>query len=111
MTKESYRSWAEIDCDALRKNAAYVRARIGSAEFLAVVKANAYGHGLIDVAKTLSDAAQLFGVSNLEEAIALRSVLPHPIVILGPATPEERPMIAERAFIPSVSTLEEAQAF
>ena len=109
--KETFRCWAEIDRDALRENAKVVRQRIGSAEMLAVVKANAYGHGLLGVAQTLADDAQLFGVANLEEALALRESLPHPIVILGPATPEERSIIAERRFIPTISSLEEAQAF
>jgi alanine racemase len=111
MTKETYRCWAEIDRSALRHNAAIVRERIGSAEFLAVVKADAYGHGMVGVAQALADEAQLFGVANLEEATTLRAALPHPIIILGPATPEERPAMAERGFIASVSTLEEAQEF
>ena len=89
--RETYRCWAEIDRAALRHNAKVVRDRIGSAEMLAVVKANAYGHGLVGVAEALADDAQLFGVANLEEALTLRESLPHPIVILGPATPEERP--------------------
>ena len=109
--KETFRCWAEIDRNALRHNAKVVRDRIGSAEMLAVVKANAYGHGLIGVAQTLADAAQLFGVANLQEALALREVVPHPVVILGPATPEERSTIAECGFIPTISSLEEAQAF
>ncbi len=109
--KETFRCWAEIDRNALRHNAKVVRDRIGSAEMLAVVKANAYGHGLIGVAQTLADDAQLFGVANLQEALALREVVPHPVVILGPATPEERSTIAERGFIPTISSLEEAQAF
>jgi alanine racemase len=109
--KESYRCWAEIDRAALRHNARVVRERIGSSEMLAVVKANAYGHGLPGVAQALADDAHLFGVANLEEALMLRDSLPHPIVILGPATPEERPIIAERGFIPTISSLEEAQAF
>ena len=88
--KETYRCWAEIDRAALRHNAKVVRDRIGSAEMLAVVKANAYGHGLVGVAEALADDAQLFGVANLQEALTLRETLPHPIVILGPATPEER---------------------
>jgi alanine racemase len=109
--KETYRCWAEIDRAALRHNARVVRDRIGSAEMLAVVKANAYGHGLVGVAETLADEAQLFGVANLQEALTLRESLPHPIVILGPAMPEERPIIAEHRFIPTISSLEEAQAF
>jgi len=78
---------------------------------LAVVKANAYGHGLMGVAETLSDDAQLFGVANLEEAVALREKFKHPIVILGPAIPGERSTIVERDFVPTVSTFEEAEAF
>jgi len=109
--KETYRCWAEIDRDPLRHNARIVRQRIGSAEMLAVVKANGYGHGLLGVAQALADDAQLFGVANLEEALALRESLPHPIVILGPAIPEERSIIAEHGFIPTISSLEEAQAF
>ena len=108
---ETYRCWAEIDRNALRHNAKVVRDRIGSAEFLAVVKANAYGHGMVGVAETLANDVQLFGVANLEEATTLRAALPHPIIILGPAIPQERSTIVARGFIPSVSTLEEAQDF
>ncbi len=54
MTKETYRCWAEIDQNALRQNAAVVRDRIGSAELLAVVKANGYGHGMVGVAQALA---------------------------------------------------------
>lgn len=108
---ETYRCWAEIDRSALRHNAKIVRERRGSAEMLAVVKANAYGHGMVGVAEALANDAQLFGVANLEEATTLRTALPHPIIILGPAIPQERSGIVERGFIPSVSTLEEAQDF
>lgn len=109
--KENHRCWAEIDRAALRHNAKVVRERVGSAEMVAVVKANAYGHGLIGVAETLADAAQVFGVANLEEALALRESFSHPIVILGPALPGERSTIAERGFIPTISALEEAEDF
>jgi alanine racemase len=109
--KETYRCWAEIDRNALRYNAKIVRERIGSAEMLAVVKANAYGHGLVGVAETLADQAQLFGVANLEEALALRQDVSLPVIILGPALREERSTIAERGFIPTISALEEAEDF
>ena len=105
------RCWAEIDRDALRYNAKIVRERIGSAEMLAVVKANAYGHGMLGVAQALANDAQLFGVANLEEAITLREALAHPIIILGPALPGERSTIAGRSFIPTISIFEEAQEF
>jgi alanine racemase len=106
-----HRCWAEINRSSLLHNAGVVRERIGTAEMLAVVKANAYGHGLMGVAETLANAAQLFGVANLEEALALRDSFAHPIVILGPTTPEERSTVVERGFIPTISSFEEAEAF
>ncbi|HEX8898483.1 MAG TPA: alanine racemase, partial [Chthoniobacterales bacterium] len=109
---ETHRCWVEIDRAALRYNAGLVRERIGGAEMLAVVKANAYGHGMIGVAGALASEVQLFGVANLEEAIALREAgLVHPVIILGPALPGERAAIVEHEFIPSISSLEEAEAF
>jgi alanine racemase len=108
----TYRCWAEIDQDALRHNARVVRDRLGpGVELLAVVKANGYGHGMVGVAKGLAKEAQIFGVANLEEATTLRGEVSQPIVILGPALLEERGPIIEEGFIPSVSTLEEAQDF
>jgi alanine racemase len=107
----THRCWAEIDRDALRYNAKIVRERIGSAEMLAVVKANAYGHGMLGVAQALANNAHLFGVANLEEANTLRDALTHPIIILGPALPGERSTIVERGFIPTISIFEEAHEF
>src|SRR5438045_8662722 len=107
----NYRCWAEIDRDALRHNAKVARERIGNAEMLAGVKANAYGHGLMGVAETLAEQVQLFGVANLEEAVALRERFHLPVIILGPSLPEEMPTIVERGFIPTISTFDEAQAF
>ena len=109
---ETYRCWAEIDRSALRYNAGVVRERIGSAEMLAVVKANAYGHGLIGVAETLANDVKYFGIANIEEALALRAAgLSHPIIILGPALPTERSAIVDGKFIPTISAVEEAEAF
>jgi alanine racemase len=110
-TSDTFRCWAEIDRNSLRRNAHAVRDRIGSAELLAVVKANGYGHGMVGVAQALANDVQLFGVANLEEATLLRTALPHPIIILGPALPQERAAIAHQQFIPTISTLEEAQNF
>ena len=109
---DTYRCWAEIDRSALRHNVAVVRERIGDAEMLAVVKANAYGHGLVGVAQALANDVKYFGVANLEEALALRAAgLTHPVMILGPALPDERAGIAEGEFIPTISAVEEAEAF
>lgn len=114
MTKapKTSRCWAEIDLAALRHNARVARERAGpKAALLAVVKANAYGHGLSAMAEALRDEAQFFGVANLDEAMETRSVVPHPVIVLGPALPEERAAIVEHGFIPSISNFAEAQEF
>ena len=107
------RCWAEIDCAALRYNARVARERVGrSTSLLAVVKANGYGHGMVEVAKILCDEVDLFGVANLGEALELRdAVATRPIMLLGPALPEEQETICSAGFIPSISNLEEARAF
>lgn len=62
-----------IDLDHLRHNGAVARRHAGSARLLAMVKANAYGHGAVPVARALGGLADGFGVSSLEEGIALRA--------------------------------------
>lgn len=107
------RCWAEIDLAALRQNARLAQERCGpETELLAVVKANGYGHGMIEIARALCDEAALFGVANLQEARALREGgIAQPILLLSPALPEERAEINAAGFIPSVSSVAEAQAF
>lgn len=110
--KTIHRCWAEIETTALRHNADVARAHLApGGALLAVVKANAYGHGLAAVAKALETKADLFGVANLDEAIETRDALPQPVLILGPALPSERAEIIERRFIPTISSAEEAREF
>ena len=112
MNSKAYRCWAEIDQRALRHNTEVVRNRLGpSVELLAVVKANGYGHGMVGVARAMAQNAHFFGVANLEEATILRSEVGQPIIILGPALPAERSLVAEGGFIPSISTFEEGREF
>ena len=64
----SERCWAEVDCAALRHNARLAQERIGpGTALLAVVKANGYGHGMVQVAEALREEAEIFGVANLHE--------------------------------------------
>jgi alanine racemase len=108
----NHRCWAEIDVAALRHNAAAARSRLAPhVQLLAVIKANAYGHGLRPVAEALAADAQLFGVANLDEAIATREAVPHPVIILGPALAAERAEIVARGFIASISSFDEAAEF
>ncbi len=109
---KGHRCWAEIDTSALRANARTARARLpNSVSLLAVIKANGYGHGLSAVASALAAEVDLFGVANLQEAKEARRVVPHPLLILGPALPEERPEIVRHHFIPTISSHAEALAF
>lgn len=85
------RTWAEIDLDNLTNNYKVIRSFLkADTKLLAVVKANAYGHGDEQVASLLEKAgADFFGVSNVEEALFLRrSGITIPILILG-VTPTE----------------------
>jgi alanine racemase len=109
----SPRCWAEIDRAALQHNLAAVRSQVGpSVKVMAVIKANAYGHGATHVAKALAESADVFGVANVAEAREARTCAPAvPVLILGPALPEERAEIVAYGFIPLISTMEEARAF
>jgi len=68
------RTWAEINLDALAHNYRTLRARMGEqSRFLGVVKADAYGHGAVEVSRTLEElGAEYLAVSNLDEALELR---------------------------------------
>ncbi len=107
------RTWAEIDPGALRHNAAAVRAHVGAGvQVMAVVKANAYGHGAGPVVRALAGRVEMFGVANVREAAEVRGhAADAPVFILGPALPEERSEIVARRFVPSISSVEEARAF
>lgn len=73
---------AVINLNALRHNLKRARALAPRARVMAMVKANAYGHGIAAVAGALADA-DAFGVASLEEALAIRRAgLAHPIVLL-----------------------------
>jgi alanine racemase len=109
----SYRCWAEINIEAMRTNLRALRSQVASGvRVAAVIKADAYGHGLQEVARQLDRDVDLFGVANLMEARAIRSTGSQaPILILGPALPEEQLCIVDEGFIPSVSTIDEAAAY
>jgi len=86
------RTWAEIDLDALVHNYKTLRTKVGKdVKFLGVVKADAYGHGSVMVAKTLEEeGADYLAVSSIDEAMELRvNGIKMPILILG-HTPKEQ---------------------
>jgi alanine racemase len=106
-----HRCWAEIDVTAFQANLAQLKQRVPSGvRFAAVIKADAYGHGLQPVAVALRDQVDLFAVANIAEAQAIRDAgINAPVMILGPAMPEELPVIVRKRFIPTISTAEEGR--
>ena len=106
------RSWVEIDHGALSHNLKVVQKLAGRAGIIAVVKANGYGHGLNEVATTLSEGIAIFAVASLGEALQLRETeKSKPIMLLSAALPSEYAEIAAHGFIPTISSLEEAKLF
>ncbi|MEA1855014.1 alanine racemase [Cytobacillus sp. FSL W7-1323] len=94
-------TWAEINLDYITYNVESMIKHIGEeAELFAVVKANAYGHGDIEVAKTaLKAGATYLAVATLDEAFALRNKgIDAPILVLGLTRPEDAGL-AEQAAI------------
>jgi alanine racemase len=104
------RSWAEIDLGAVRHNADVARDH-SKCDVMPIVKANAYGHGAVQVARAMSDMATLYGVANLHEAEELRAggIAP-PILLLSACLPGEWEEVLRQGFHLCVSTLEEASA-
>ncbi len=76
---------AEVNVEALRHNLREVKRTAGPLQILAVVKANAYGHGAVHVARVLEDAGVAFlGVALIEEGVELRNAgITAPIVVMG----------------------------
>lgn len=107
------RSWVEISRAALRHNARGLRARLsGRTGVMAVVKANAYGHGVDLVVPEIASEVQWFGVACVEEAARVRVLAPHhPILVLGPVLPGERVALARLRGVPVVSCWEELEGF
>ena len=97
-------TWAEIDLDALAANLAAVRQRVRAAPILAVVKADAYGHGAVEVARALeAEGVETFGVALPEEGIELRRAgIARPIVLLGGFTPEQAEPVLAHDLIPAI---------
>ena len=102
-------SWLEIDLNAIRGNVLTVKGRLArGTRLLAVVKADAYGHGAVKAAKTaLNSGADYLGVASIDEAIELREAyLNAPILILCEPPAEAIPLLLGYKVMPSVYTAE-----
>ncbi len=108
------RTWAEIDLDALEHNYKVARTRIGDGvKYLGVVKADAYGHGAIQVSRKLEQlGADYLAVSSLDEARELRhGGITMPILILGHTPPEMVPQLISYHITQAVSAMAKAEEY
>lgn len=101
-----------IDLSALAYNYAVVQNKVGSAKIMAIVKANAYGHGLIQVSQFLQkQGVDYFGVAFIEEAITLRHAgITLPILVLGGVIAEQIPLFLQYTIDIMASSIEKLQA-
>ena len=103
-------TYVKIDLDAIAGNFDAVRAKTGVA-VLAIVKADAYGRGAIQVARLLGGECAFFGVSSVAEAMELRQAgLQKPILILGYTPVEAFPQVIQMDFRPAIFHYEDAVA-
>ena len=108
------RTWAEISLPNVRHNYAAIRASLPEGcRFLGVVKADAYGHGSLAVAKLLQEeGAEYLAVSCLDEALELREGgVPMPILILGHTPREFTAALIDNDITQTVSALAKAQEY
>jgi alanine racemase len=105
-----HRCWVEVDLDCLQNNLLWIRHRIGpERKVMTVVKADAYGHGLKQIAGHLmQNGTDCFGVANLEEAHAIRMIgRDWPVLMLGACLPKEIPQAIQWGVQMTVSSQEE----
>ncbi len=105
------RAWVEIDLQALRRNFRRLAGRVAPAKILAVVKADAYGHGAVAVARALEaeggERLAGFAVATAEEAIELRNAgVQAQMIVLSPLPDEAAPVLRNHRLTPVISSIE-----
>src|SRR5688500_16090846 len=104
-TEETARTWADVDLGALASNVRALRTRLPEeTDILMTVKANAYGHGLVPVARAAIAAGVWgLGVAALDEAAELRAAgIDAPVVVLMPTLPSEAPRAVALGVVPAI---------
>ena len=113
MDSYTQRAWAQVSLDAIAQNLKNIRSMTSkNAKIMAVVKADAYGHGFLQVAKTLlENGADAFAVAMLDEAKQLRSRgIDVPILILGNTNRDLCEDLIDYDVMPSVFSYDMAKA-
>ena len=106
------RAWVEVNGEAVRQNTMVIRRLVGAeTELMAVVKADGYGHGAVQVARAaLAGGAGSFGVATLAEGVQLRRAgITAPVLVLGNLTQSEELRSCLRwQLMPTISSMREA---
>jgi alanine racemase len=99
-------AWVEVDLDAIRSNAAALRRHARAGLLMAVVKADAYGHGAVPVAgAALEGGADWLGVALVEEGEQLRAAgVDAPVLLLSEPPPAAAPAVLAAGLTPTVYT-------
>jgi alanine racemase len=103
---------AEVNLDALEHNFTRIKKRAGKeAKILAIVKANAYGHGAVEISRSLQElGVDFLGVATCEEGIELRKAsITTPIILLGGSFTGQATAVLHHDLIPVVYNLESAR--
>ena len=104
------RIWAEINLDALNNNLNEVRRVAGACKVMLAIKADAYGHGLREIAQEVADRVDIFGVASTDEGITLRlGGIKNTILVLSPIPYHEIPALFDHDLTPSVTEPEFAK--
>jgi alanine racemase len=101
--------WIEIDLSIIRNNIRSIKKSLKpGVKFIAVVKADAYGHGAEKISKiAIQEGVDFLGVLTVEEAVRLRKfTIKKPIVLLAPALPENAGIVLKHSLIPTVDSIE-----
>lgn len=108
----SLRTWAKIDLDAIRVNHRLLKSYLPpDVKTAAVIKADAYGHGALRVARLLENEADYFAVAMVDEAVQLRmDGIKKPILILGHTPPCDYRRLLRYNIETAVSSIDEAEA-
>ena len=105
-------TWLQVDLDALADNLSALRRRVGPARVIAVVKADAYGHGAVAVARRLeAERADALAVATAEEGLELRAAgLRSPILVMGAVSPGQLPALWGERIVPTAYSLGSLEA-
>ncbi len=103
-------TYLRIDLDAIWDNFQAIREKAG-VPVMAIVKADAYGHGAVQIARLLEESCAFFGVSSVSEALELRYAgLKKPILVLGHTPKELFPVVVQQKIRPAIFCMEDALA-